>query len=211
MHMISFPASTWRGERQASIGFAQHVAASHVHQPVSILADAATIVAQPPFEQNPLLLVEVPFRTWIKSDLIEDGVLDIEQVRHACSAFPANSIVVLDATGFKPEIIVHALAQARIGLYALERWPAVFMLISDDTQLFQVAQPLSSAFYLQPSIFSPSMMQRAVKRIASDASSLRLFGRSMGSIANFVRRWRTRRTEAHEQKLKRERGWLWDD
>ncbi len=156
-------------------------------------------------------LMEIAFRDWVKTTAGDGEVIDVEAIRAACRAMKGDTLVVLEASGFRSEIIVEALAQARIGLYSLNAWPDVFVIVVDDTQKFQIAPLLSTAFHIQPSILAPTSVQRITQQLADDGKLHRLFGRNLGTAAIHMRNWLKRRQAKKDSKALRGVGWLWEE
>lgn len=155
--------------------------------------------------------VVIPFAAWIRDGVTEDGVLDIETIRKAPYAFPAGSIVVLDAAGFKSEIVVAALHQARQALYPIPAWPALFVLVIDDAQMFQVSPILASTFQLQPNVLPATLVKRETRQFMQYVRLLRIFGRNVGIVARTLRWLTDRHAYLRERRINRGLGWTWEE
>lgn len=211
MNTVCLPASLWHGAKGACATLIQRVAERSATDPIALVIDREAIsrqVSNPELEKG---FTYIMFREWVKLGAIDEDVIDIERIRTACREIPEDSIVILDASGYKTEVIVRALFQARIGMHTRYAWPRLFALVCDDSQVFQLAQPVAGAFYLQPAIIAPATIQRMVNRLAQDGKSLRIFGQGIGSITVLARRWSRRRADKADRKANRAVGWVWEE
>jgi hypothetical protein len=151
------------------------------------------------------------FAEWVRIGFTAEGVLDTEKIRNDCATFAPGSIVIVKASGFESDLIARALFQMRNGLFPLVRWPNVIAVVCDDPQVFQVAPPLSSTFYVQPAILNPATTKRVANQMVKESKSLRFFGRSIGALPSMLRRWSAKRRKAQERKLNRGFGWVWEE
>ncbi|MFM0184927.1 MULTISPECIES: hypothetical protein [Paraburkholderia] len=211
MNTVCLPAAMWHGERASCATVVRRIAERSSTESASFVIDRESVMRQTPDVEAEQAFFKLAFRDWIKPGALDEDVIDIERIRTSCREFPSASVIVVDASGYKTETIVRALFQARVGMHARAEWPHVFALVCDESQVFQLAQPLASAFFIQPAILSPVMIQRMVKRLAKDGKSLRLFGKNLGSIAVIARRWSKHRTEKKERKAARALGWVWEE
>ncbi|MFM0640348.1 hypothetical protein PQQ63_26985 [Paraburkholderia metrosideri] len=211
MNTLCLPTSMWHGAREACATLVQRVAERSAEDPIAFVVDRESILRQVPNAETEQTFVKLGFREWLKPGAIDEDVIDIERIRSMCRKLPGGAVVVIDASGYKTEVIVRALFQARIGLHSRADWPRVWALVCDDSQIFQIASPLANAFYIQPAIIAPAAIQRIVNRLAKDGQSLRMFGHDLGSFAVFARRWRKRRADKQERKAARALGWVWEE
>ncbi|WP_296657793.1 hypothetical protein [Paraburkholderia sp.] len=211
MHTVCLPSSAWRTDERAVQSFLHCVAGRDATQPASILVDTSAILrhAQVVHAEHEVCAFE--FSDWVRIGFTAEGVLDIERIRNDCAVSPAGSIVVVKANGFESDLIVRALHQMRIGLFTVAKWPYVVAVVCDDSQVFQVAPPLSSTFYLQPAVLNPATSRRVAKQIADECKSLKWFGRSVGALPTLLRRWVAMRRKARDRKMNRGFGWVWDE
>lgn len=211
MNTVCLPASMWHGARGSCATLVQRVAERSGADPISLVVDRESVSRQAPNTELEQAFVKLGFREWVKPGAIEEDVIDIERIRTTCRDLPGDSIVIVDASGYKTEIIVRALFQTRVGMHTRRDWPRVFVLVCDDSQVFQLAGPLANAFYIQPAIIAPTAIQRMVKRLEQDGQSLRLFGQGLGSLVAIARRWGKRRANKKQQKAARGLGWVWEE
>ncbi|HDR8988589.1 hypothetical protein [Burkholderia vietnamiensis] len=179
--------------------------------PVSMVADTAAIVRQPPANGATRTLSSWNFSDWVEIGFTLEGVLDVEKIRDSCARFPAGGVVLVKASGFESELVIRALSQLRVGLHSIADWPKVFALICDDSQIFQLASPLSTAFFVQPAILNQVAVKRIAERLGKDGKSLRLLGKNIGALASLLRNWSALRRRAEDRKIKREQGWVWEE
>ncbi|MDT6992289.1 hypothetical protein [Burkholderia cenocepacia] len=175
-----------------------------------MLADKSAILRQAQAVSTDHEVRRIEFVDWVRIGYTAEGVLDVERIRNDCATFSAN-ILILIASGFESDLIVRALHQMRTGFFSAARWPKVIAVVCDDSQMFQVAPPLSSAFYLQPTVLNPIAAKRVANRIVKDSKSLRLFGKSVGVLPSLLRRWSAKRRVAQERKANRGLGWVWEE
>lgn len=211
MNTVCLPASLWHGARGSCATLVQRVAERSATDPIALVIDRESISRQASSPELDKTFVQVGFREWVKPGSIDEDVIDIERIRTTCREMPGDSIVILDASGYKTEVIVRALFQARVGMHTRYDWPRVFALVCDDSQIFQLAQPVANAFYIRPAIIAPVTIQRMVNRLAQDGKSLRIFGQSVGSLAVLARRWSRRRADRADRKDQRNLGWVWEE
>ncbi|WP_060349022.1 hypothetical protein [Burkholderia cepacia] len=211
MHTVCLPTSVWRADDRAVESFLRGVAVRDVAQPVFMLADTSAILRQALVVGMGHEVHRIEFADWVRIGYTAEGVLDVERIRNDCAMFSAGNIVTLIANGFESDLIVRALYQMRIGFFSAVCWPKVIAVVCDDSQMFQVAPPLSSAFYLQPTVLNPVAAKRVANRIVKDSKSLRLFGKSIGVLPSLLRRWSAKRRVAQERKANRGLGWVWEE
>ncbi|TDQ92426.1 hypothetical protein C7412_112202 [Paraburkholderia silvatlantica] len=211
MHTVCLPTSVWRANAEAVDSLLHQIADLDVTSPVFMVADAASVVRRPGIFHGVYEKHDPSFTDWVRIGYTSEGVLDIERIRSACAEFPARGIVLLKASAFESQLIVRALHELRIGMHLVETWPAVFAVVCDDSQIFQLAPSLSKAFYLQPSIINPAAEKRIAVRLAKEGKSLRLLGRSVGALPRLARLWTERRRRSEDRRIKRDLGWIWEE
>lgn len=214
MDTVCLPSSAWLSQRENSLRLLARAAGAHRPGSVSLHIDWQTATRELAVDAQPAMdaVHEIAFSTWTKNGLTEDGVLDVERVRTAPQRFPERATVVVNAVGFKSEIVSQALFQTRIAFYPLPSWPRLFVLIVDDAQLFQITKVLANTFYIQPEIKIPTAIEREVRQHRRNASILRVFGRYY--IISVVREVFTaidKLLTKREQKATRGLGWTWEE
>lgn len=211
MDAICLASLAWVGQREKSETLLSRVAASNPPLPRTLHLDLTAVLREDAACAPLANAAVIPFAGWIKDGLTEDGVLDIETIRKAPHAFPAGGVVVLDAAGFKSEIVVAALHQARQALYPVPHWPAVFVLVIDDAQMFQVSPILASTFQLQPNVQPTTAIKREARQFMQYVRLLRLFGRNIGVAARTLRWFTDRGNRLRERRINRGLGWTWEE
>ncbi|CAM2189011.1 hypothetical protein BC2230_60256 [Burkholderia cepacia] len=209
MHTVCLPSSGWRADKSAVVSFLHRIA--DIDKPVSVVADTVSIQRQSYKNVEARLLLSCSFSDWVEVGFTHEGVLNIEKIRDSCVSFPENGIVLVRAHGFESDLIIRALLQLRIGMHSISSWPKVFALICDDSQIFQLAPPLSTSFFVQPTILNPVVVKRIAERLGKDGKSLRLLGKNIGTLSSLLRKWAGYRRKAEDQKLNRELGWVWEE
>ncbi|TCW78824.1 hypothetical protein C5O80_31570 [Burkholderia sp. SRS-46] len=209
MHTVCLPTSVWRADEAAVAPFLHRVA--ELDDPVSMVADTAAILRRPSENGATRVLSIWNFCDWVEIGFTLEGVLDVEKIRDSCASFPADGVVLVKANGFESELVIRALFQLRVGLHSITDWPKVFALICDDSQIFQLAPPLSTAFFVQPAILNPVTVKRIAERLCKDGKSLKLLGKNIGALPSLLHNWSARRRRAEDRKIKRELGWVWEE
>jgi hypothetical protein len=211
MDAICIATLAWIDHRAKSELLLARLAAAATDAPKTLQLDLNVVLRDAGDAAAPYTAMEIPLADWIRDGVTEDGVLEIEAIRAAAHTFPVGGTVLINAAGYKSDIVVAALHQARHALYPLRHWPALFVVVIDDAQLFQVSGILSTTFQLQPNVQPTSKMARETRQFMQYARLLRLFGRNVGPISRALR-WRidakARRTE---YKINRGLGWTWEE
>lgn len=215
MDTICLASLAWIQHRDNSESLIARLATAVTNASTTLHLDLAAVLREEGRQDGdaspPCDLFVIAMSSWLKDGVTEDGVLDVERIRKAPYGFPAGGIVVLDATGHKSGIVVAALHQARHALYPIQQWPALFVLIIDDAQMFQVSPILASTFQLLPNVLPPTAIKREARQFMQYVRLLRVFGRNMGLVAKALR-WRTNRiNRLREHRINRGLGWTWEE
>jgi hypothetical protein len=85
------------------------------NQSSTVVLDRATVRRETELSDGALIdwdAYELPFSSWLKEGLVEDGVIDIHLIRKSASQLSPEKMIVVDASGHRDELITAALAQA---------------------------------------------------------------------------------------------------
>lgn len=214
MRTVCLATQAWIGCRERSSALLARLAASPASgdAPHTLHLELDAVLREAPAPgavlENACVLA---FSSWVRQGLTEDGVLDIERIRKAPHGFPKDGIVVLDASGFSSDIVVAALHQARLALYPVPDWPALFVVVVDDVQMFQVGPILANTFQLQPNVQPASASKREARQFMQYAGLLRSFGRNVGVVAKALRWFTERGSRLRERRVNRGLGWTWEE
>jgi hypothetical protein len=182
MNVIALSMSAWRYHRTKSIAIIEGFNEANSDEFVLIMKDTAS---REKLSSSAVYEV-IDLRNFLDFGNSPDGILDIHKIRELPFTISSDKVVVINAAASRPLLIEQFLYQCRYGWYELEDWHIAFVLIVDESIIFDIATSLSNTFYIQPEILTDSELRTRVRKIMRAAKVLRYFGHKIGRMHRLI-------------------------
>lgn len=209
MILVAVSSHAWAFQQQAAISLINKLIQNN-NQSNTIVLDRQTVNREAESLNSQTIEWvghEIPFSSWLKDGMTEDGVLDVPAIRQSALQFSSKEIIVLNSSGHRDELVTAALAQARYGWFSLDKWQRAFVLVCDDIYLLHIADKLAFTFYCQPEILTEREAKRIAKTVHRRGFTYRWLGPGAGKFEakvfkrlSAILNWWDARVERNEYK-----------